>query len=73
MKFNFSGGASFVRFVRAVYPVIHVIPGDGTWKERFGKFCMVMKITTLLLLVACLQISAKGWSQQITLKERNAP
>ncbi|MBO9152003.1 TonB-dependent receptor [Chitinophaga sp. GCM10012297] len=32
-----------------------------------------MKLTTFLLLVACLQISAKGFSQQITLKERNAP
>ncbi|MGX5816590.1 TonB-dependent receptor [Chitinophaga lutea] len=32
-----------------------------------------MKLTTVLLLVACLHISAKGLSQQVTLKERNAP
>ncbi len=73
MKFNFSGGASFVRFVRAVYPAFHVAQRFGPGKESFGKFCIVMKLTTFLLLVACLQISAKGLSQQITLKERNAP
>ncbi len=74
MKFNFSGGASFVRVVRAVYPAsFHVIPRYGSWKDGIGKFCIVMKLTTFLLLVACLQISAKGLSQQVTLKERNAP
>ncbi|GAA0554627.1 TonB-dependent receptor [Chitinophaga japonensis] len=33
----------------------------------------VMKLTTFLLLAACLQISAKAVSQQITLSARNAP
>ncbi|SFW86826.1 TonB-dependent receptor [Chitinophaga sancti] len=32
-----------------------------------------MKLTTFLLLVACLQISAKGLSQQISLSETKAP
>jgi TonB-linked SusC/RagA family outer membrane protein len=32
-----------------------------------------MKLTTFLLLVACLQISAKGLSQQISVSEKNAP
>ncbi|WP_143307078.1 TonB-dependent receptor [Chitinophaga vietnamensis] len=32
-----------------------------------------MKLTAFLLLAACLHISAKGLSQQITLSERNAP
>lgn len=32
-----------------------------------------MKLTTILLFVACMQISAKGVSQQISISERNAP
>ncbi|MVT12042.1 TonB-dependent receptor [Chitinophaga tropicalis] len=32
-----------------------------------------MKLTTFLLLVACLQISAKGVSQQISISEKKAP
>jgi TonB-linked SusC/RagA family outer membrane protein len=32
-----------------------------------------MKLTTFLLLVVCLQISAKGLSQQISISEKNAP
>lgn len=34
---------------------------------------LVMKLTAILLLVACLQLSAKSHSQAITLSERNAP
>lgn len=49
--------------------------GAGTAQSPhvLRKFLVVMKITTFLLLVACLQISAKGLSQQISIKERNAP
>jgi hypothetical protein len=49
--------------------------GAGTAQSPhvLSKFLIVMKITTFLLLVACLQISAKGLSQQISIKERNAP
>ncbi|QEH42216.1 TonB-dependent receptor [Chitinophaga sp. XS-30] len=32
-----------------------------------------MKLTTVLLFAACMQISAKGVSQQISISERNAP
>lgn len=37
------------------------------------KILLVMKLTTFLLLAVCLQISAKGVSQSITLSEKNAP
>ncbi|HEY6082345.1 MAG TPA: SusC/RagA family TonB-linked outer membrane protein, partial [Chitinophagaceae bacterium] len=32
-----------------------------------------MKITAILMLVACLQVSATGYSQEITLSEKNVP
>ncbi|MCW3467332.1 TonB-dependent receptor [Chitinophaga nivalis] len=32
-----------------------------------------MKLTAFLLLLGCLHISAKGWTQQITLSEKNVP
>jgi TonB-linked SusC/RagA family outer membrane protein len=32
-----------------------------------------MKLTTVLLIIACLQVSANGYSQKVTLKERNVP
>lgn len=38
-----------------------------------SQILLVMKLTTFLLLVACLQISAKGLSQQISLSETKAP
>ncbi|HEX5552323.1 MAG TPA: SusC/RagA family TonB-linked outer membrane protein, partial [Chitinophagaceae bacterium] len=38
-----------------------------------SKIAQVMKMTTLLLTVTCLQISAKGFSQKISLHEKNAP
>ena len=34
---------------------------------------LTMKITAFLLLVACFQVNAKSYSQQITLSETNAP
>jgi TonB-dependent starch-binding outer membrane protein SusC len=37
-----------------------------------SKMLLIMKITAFLLLVACLQVSAKSYSQ-ITIKEKNAP
>lgn len=42
-------------------------------KSSSAKIVSVMKLTTFLLLVACLQISAKGVSQQISLSEKKAP
>lgn len=38
-----------------------------------SKIVTVMKLTTFLLLVVCLQISAKGVSQQISISEKKAP
>ncbi|SHL98631.1 TonB-linked outer membrane protein, SusC/RagA family [Chitinophaga sp. CF418] len=38
-----------------------------------AKIVNVMKLTTFLLLVVCLQISAKGVSQQISISEKKAP
>lgn len=37
------------------------------------KFLLVMKLTTLMIILALVQVSAKGFSQKITLNERNAP
>jgi TonB-linked SusC/RagA family outer membrane protein len=36
------------------------------------KFLLVMKITTLLLIVTLMQVSASGFSQEITFKKKNA-
>jgi len=41
------------------------------WHE---KIFLVMKLTTALILIGCLQVSAKGFTQEsITLSEKNAP
>lgn len=45
----------------------------GAHRGRFLKTLLIMKLTTVLLLVACLQVSAGGYAQTITLSERNAP
>lgn len=37
-----------------------------------GKTLLVMRLTTALILFACLQVSATGYSQTITISERNA-
>jgi TonB-linked SusC/RagA family outer membrane protein len=38
-----------------------------------AKTIMVMRLTTLLLLTACLQVSAAGFAQKVSLSEKNAP
>jgi TonB-linked SusC/RagA family outer membrane protein len=38
-----------------------------------AKFWLVMKLTSLILLAACLQVSARGLSQTLSLKEKNVP
>ena len=39
----------------------------------YQKIVRIMKLTLALLLIACLQVSAKGWSQErITLKMTEA-
>lgn len=42
-------------------------------RETLTKTLRIMKIAAILLLAACLQVSAKGFSQKITLSEKNAP
>src|ERR1700683_3826448 len=37
------------------------------------KTLLIMKLTAMLWLAACLQVSAKGNAQQISLSEKNAP
>src|SRR5690349_10674755 len=41
--------------------------------RNLPQIVLTMKITAVLLLVACLQVNAKSYSQQITLSETNAP
>jgi len=36
-----------------------------------SKIILVMKLTTLLLIIACVQVSAKGYAQMVTLSEKN--
>lgn len=50
------------------YPKIFVQP-DGC----IAKILLTMKITTLLLITAILQVSANSFAQRITLSEKNAP
>lgn len=40
---------------------------------KIKKMVRIMKITAIILLVGCLQVSAGGHSQTITLSEKNAP
>jgi TonB-dependent starch-binding outer membrane protein SusC len=43
-----------------------------TFGRRHSKLLVVMKLTALLILVACLQVSGNGYSQRVTLKVTNA-
>lgn len=43
-----------------------------TWRLS-GKTLLFMKLTAILLLAVCLQVSAEGYSQQISLSIKNAP
>lgn len=44
----------------------------GARRERVPQLLRVMKITTLLLLIGFLQVSARSFGQRVTLHERNA-
>jgi TonB-linked SusC/RagA family outer membrane protein len=48
-------------------------PGETDKGKAFTKTLLVMKLTTILLLVTCLQVSAKGYAQRISISEKNAP
>ena len=41
-------------------------------RKLFTKIVLVMKLTALLLVVACLQVSAEGFSQKISISEKDA-
>src|SRR5687768_15140261 len=54
----------------------HQLAGCAAIKHRqqwLTKIMLVMKITAVLLLGACLQVSARGVSQTLTLSFKNAP
>jgi iron complex outermembrane receptor protein len=42
-------------------------------RRSLTKTLLVMQLTAILLLAVCLQVSAKGYGQSITLSEKNAP
>ncbi|MGF7080180.1 TonB-dependent receptor [Mucilaginibacter sp. UYCu711] len=44
---------------------------DG--RRLIHKYLLVMKLTVLMLIITLVQVSAKGYSQKITLDEKNAP
>lgn len=50
-------------------PALHSL----TRSRLLSKTLLVMKLTTILILAALLQVSAKGFSQKISLKAKNAP
>jgi TonB-linked SusC/RagA family outer membrane protein len=72
MQLNFSGIASPVGKRSAHQP--RQVEALLNERPRFAcKMIRVMKLTAFFLLAACLQISAKAVSQQITLSAKNAP
>src|SRR5688572_20029223 len=42
-------------------------------RSRITKTLLIMKLTAIVLLATCLQVSAKGYAQKISLSEKNAP
>ena len=41
-------------------------------KQHLTQLHRVMKLTSIILIIACLQVSARGYAQKITLTEKNA-
>jgi TonB-dependent SusC/RagA subfamily outer membrane receptor len=68
MHFNLSGRLCLQTKVMALNFTRQVRPGS-TVKQLLR----IMKLTTILILIAALQVSARGFSQGITLKQKNAP
>src|SRR5690349_16751208 len=54
---------------RAAYPISS---GEGVWSEA-KKLLLIMNFTAIILLSACFAVSAKGFTQTVTLSEKNAP
>lgn len=42
-------------------------------RTAIRKILLIMKLTTILLISACLQVSAGGYAQRVTISEHNAP
>jgi TonB-linked SusC/RagA family outer membrane protein len=42
-------------------------------KQNLTKTLLIMKLTAILILMACLQVTAKSYSQKVTLSMRDAP
>jgi TonB-linked SusC/RagA family outer membrane protein len=42
-------------------------------RKGLTKTLLIMKLTAIILLMACLQVSANGYSQQITINAKNTP
>ncbi|OQP60561.1 SusC/RagA family TonB-linked outer membrane protein [Niastella vici] len=47
-------------------------PGSSGWSRR-TKTLLIMKLTAIIVLATCLQVSATGYAQKISLSEKNAP
>lgn len=78
--------APFVKYGRSVSALLTQVikfidPGnqagskltDSVQSNRIRKIIIRMKMTIAILLVACLQVSAAGYAQKITLSQKNAP
>src|SRR5689334_22044295 len=53
-----------------LYRYAHMIYAE---RSRISKTLLIMKLTAILLLATCLQVSATGYSQKISISEKNAP
>jgi len=49
-----------------------ITTGEGLMKGVLNQTLRIMKLTTILILVAFLQVNAKGFSQNVTLNEKNS-
>ena len=53
-----------------MYQIIKVI---GSRKRLYQKICLIMRLTTVIMIACLMQVSAAGLAQKITLNERNTP
>ncbi|HRQ49620.1 MAG TPA: hypothetical protein PLR74_03735, partial [Agriterribacter sp.] len=51
--------------------MISKLKGKHTVKPWFSCIVLAMKLTVVLLVVTVLQVSAKGYSQQVTINEKD--
>ncbi|SMC88809.1 SusC/RagA family TonB-linked outer membrane protein [Pedobacter africanus] len=51
-----------------MYQIIEVI---GSRKRLYQKICLIMRLTTVIIIACLMQVSAAGLAQKITLNERN--